>query len=157
MTTLTQLLRWQNGPRSDGGATRTKAKGADGVEAKSGEECWQSGSKSGITDGCCHWFGQVWERMSKVWERGRKSWVWKTIRCDIFVKYFILVFLVKYFTSFYIQVLDFFFFFFPNKLTLLTISLVYQRVLGVLVCFSCGYLTQFFLYLFPKKIYGFEG
>ncbi|KAK4567608.1 hypothetical protein RGQ29_003390 [Quercus rubra] len=54
-----RLLRQQNEPRSNGGATRTKAKGADGVEAKNGEGCWRSGSKSGITDGCCHWFGQV--------------------------------------------------------------------------------------------------
>ena len=133
MTRLTltpsQRLLWQqNGPRSNCGATRTKAKGADGVEAKNDEGCWRSGSKSGVTDGYCHWFGQVWERMSKVWERGRKSWVWKTVGCDIFVKYFILVFLVKYFTSFYIQ--GFRFFFFPNNLTLLTILLVYRRILG---------------------------
>ena len=39
--------------------------------------------------GCCRWFGQVWEWMSKVWERGRKSRVWG---CVIFVKCFILFF-----------------------------------------------------------------
>ena len=40
---------------------------------------------------------------------------------------------------------------------MLTILLVYRRILGVLVCFSCGYLTwYFFCICFPKRFMGLK-
>ena len=79
-----QLLRRQNKSRSDGGATR--------MEAKSGKGCWLSGAKSGVPVGAVAGLGKCesgWVKYEKEGER---------VGCEL-----TLVFLVKYFTSFYTQ------------------------------------------------------
>ena len=83
--------------------------------------------------------------------KGEKELGMKDSRLWYFCKILYTCFSGKIFYKFFIQGFRFFFFFFPNNLNLLTISLVYRRILGVLVCFSYGYLTWFFFVVFVSE------